>query len=524
MASQFVVMTLPFAIYLSLTAKKQIGYWLANPLIALMLAYIVYGRARQAFVALFVQILIMLVAICFTRSRQLLAPRSLTKDYFFSIIASLILFVSLALAPPYDKPFSWEQSAVSEFASRTEVFTKQDATLQEISNGRYATWIKTASMIRNHPAGVGLNNWTVHFPKYNAEAGDYYYQSLGNDVWEDAHNDYLQILAELGLTSLLIAGLLILGLWKIYHLIWTKGDETSQRHSLFFGMGLMALFTVMIFSFPLQRTAQPVYLGIYLAMIAAMASLSLSLKAEKRVAFGPAAFVVLLLSSVVSTYIGYREISGWNHAFLARALGEAVFKPGENNPYATRRIMLALAKLTEKSMELEPYAPRLLTDYIITYNFLAQQIGHERLAAEYRSKSFDIAKRYLATSPYDGHIHKIVATSLQVPTKTAMEHIGKAIALDPGNLQLYEYLRGIAFPAEKFAQALTYYEYYIPRFYNQRMNEEYAYIGKKTKQEERVINTLSRIDLSRKFAPGSGEYTAARKRIDELLDDLQRGL
>ena len=117
----------------------------------------------------------------------------------------------------------------------------------------------------------------------------------------------------------------------------------------------------------------------------------------------------------------------------------------------------------------------------------------------------------------------IVATSLQVPNEIAMEHIGKAIALDPGNLQLYEYLRDIAFPAEKFAQALTYYEYYIPRFHNQRMNEEYAYIGKRAKQEGRVINTLAGFDLTREFTAGSAEYNAARKRLDQLVDELQRG-
>ncbi len=103
-----------------------------------------------------------------------------------------------------------------------------------------------------------------------------------------------------------------------------------------------------------------------------------------------------------------------------------------------------------------------------------------------------------------------------------MEHIGKAIAQDPGNLQLYEYLKGIALPAEQFDEALTYYEYYIPRFFNQKVNEDYAYIGKQAEQEERVINTLSGIDLSRKFTPESAEYDAAKKRLDQLLDDLQR--
>lgn len=523
MASQFVVITLPFALYLSLTAKKSTGYCLANPWIALMLAYLVYGRARQVLVALIVQLLIILVAVCFARSRHLLAPRSPTRDYYLSIIASLALFFALIFAPPFDKPFSWENSAVSEFASRTEVFAKQDATLNTMSSGRVATWMKTINMIRNHPTGVGLNNFIVHYPKYNAEAGDYY-RPVGNDIWGDAHNDYLQLSAELGLPFLLIAGLMIIGLWKTYHLIWTKGDDVSQRHSLFIGMGLMALFTVMMFSFPLTRTATPIFLGVYLALLAAMASFSLSSKAEKRVAFSHAICAILLLTSVVSTYFSYREISGWNHAFFAKALGEKVYQPGDNNRWATREMMLLGARHIDESMRLEPYAPILLHDNILHYTNLSLMLGDEKLADKFRIKALEAAVRHLKMSPYDSKIHMVVATRLQVPNKIAMEHIGKAIALDPANLQLYENMKSIASLTKQFDKALSYYEYYIPRFLNQKINEDYAYIGKQARQEERVINTLGRIDLTRRYTLGSAEYGAEKKKLEQLIEDLQQTL
>lgn len=519
MASQFVVVTLPFALYLSLTVKKPI-YWLANPLIALMLAYIVYGRARQVFVALFAQLLIMLLAIGFSRSRRLLAPSSPTKDYYISIIASLVLFVALVFAPPFDKPFSWEKSAVSEFASRTEVFTKEGATLQEMSSGRLATWMITANMIRSHPMGVGLNNWTVHYPRYNAESV-VYFRSPKSDVWGDAHNDYLQLLAELGLPFLLVAGIMALGLWKTYRLIWTSGDETSQRHSLFIGLGLMGLFTVMMFSFPLTRTATPIMLGIYLGLLSAMASFTLSSKAEKRIAFNPAVLSVLLLISVVGAYFSYREISAWNHGFLAKAIGEQVFKPGDSNPYATRRIMLLLAQHTDEALRLEPYASSLLRDSIITYTNLSLTIDHERLAETYRKQALDAAMRHLSMWPNDSKIHMIVATRLQVPNEMAIEHIGKAIALDPANIQLYEYLKSFTLPTEQFDLALSYYEYYIPRFFNPKMNGDYASLGKQANQRGRVMGNLRRIDLARHFTLGSAEYEEANNKFEQLIEDLQ---
>jgi hypothetical protein len=269
-----------------------------------------------------------------------------------------------------------------------------------------------------------------------------------------------------------------------------------------------------------MRTATPVYLGIYLALLSATGSFPLPSRAEKHLALSPAVWAVLLLLSGVGTYFGYREISGWHHSFLAKAIGEKVFQPGGDNRFSTTEMKLLLARHTDEGMRLEPYAPSLLSTHIITYTNLSLATDQQQLADEYRKKALEAAKRHLAMFPYDSRIHMIVGTRLQVPDEMAIEHIGKAIALDPANLQLYEDLKNIALPAKQFDKALTYYEYYIPRFFNQKMNQDYARIGMQAQQAERVINTLARIDLSRKFTPGSAEYSAAKKTLAKLIEDL----
>ncbi|MFC1778301.1 O-antigen ligase family protein [Pseudomonadota bacterium] len=454
MASQFVVMTLPFALYLSLNAKRALGYNLSNLLIALMLAYIVYGRARQAFVAVSIQFFILLVALCFRRSRSLLTPYSRTKDFYLSIITSLAVLVALVLAPPFDKPFSWDKTAVSEFASRGEVFQNKDATLQQMSSGRIATWAKTLSMIYDNPGGVGLNNFMVHYEKYNSESDDYYLP-LRNDIWTNAHNDYLQLFAELGLPVLLIMGLMIIGLWKVFRLIWTKGDDSSQRYSLFIGLSLVGLFVVMLFSFPLTQTATPMLSGVCVGLLAAMAVIPLSPKPEKRWTPGPAVYAMLLLVSVSSVYISYREALGWHHGSIAKGLNYKVFQPEENNPWATKELRLLMAQHIDEALRLEPYAPIMMRANIMAYSKLAVNISDEQLADEYRTKALNTALRYLKMWPYDSRIHMVIATRLSVPNEMAMEHIGKAIALDPGNLQLYDHLNSIAAPSKQFDQALS---------------------------------------------------------------------
>jgi len=520
MASQFVIVTLPFTLYLGLTAKRPY-YWLANPLFALMLGYLVYGRARQAFVALFAQFLILLVAVSFRQSRRLLKPPTRTKDYYLSVIASLALFLVLVIAPPFNKPFSWEKSAVTEFTARTKVFTEQDATLQEMSNGRLATWMITMDMIREHPAGVGLGNWKVEYPRYNAESTEYY-RSQKTQIWADAHNDYLQLVAELGLPFLLLGGLMLFGLWKVFRAIWTEGDETSKRNSLFVGMGVAAVFTVMLFSFPMAFISVPICLGVFLGLLSAMASVPSSSKPEKRMAFNPLVLSVLLLISISGGAFGYRAVTGWHQSSIAKVISQSIFQPPENNQYLNRANMLLLAKHTDEAMRLEPYAPALLRESILAYTNLFLRIDHERLSEKYRKQALETALRHLSMSPNEIFIHKIVASRLLVSDEEAIDHIRKAISLNPDDLQLYQNLKNIALPAEQFDKMFSIYEYYVPRFYNQKMNEEYAYLGRQTNQQKRVIDVLGSIDLTKRFKSGSSEYSAAEKSLKQLITGLQR--
>ena len=260
---------------------------------------------------------------------------------------------------------------------------------------------------------------------------------------------------------------------------------------------------------------------VYLSLLAAMAVLPTTSYAEKRLKFGPVLVVPLLFLAVAGAFVGQREIAGWHHTFYAKALGERIFQPGENNRFATRRMMLLLGEHTDKGISLEPYASILLRDHIASYTNLSLRIDHERLAGEYRQKALETAERYLATFPYDSQNHMIVATRLGVSNEKAMGHIGKAIELDPGNLQLYKYLDGIALPAGKFEEAMTYYEFYVPRFYNENMIQDYAYLGQQANLEQRAIDTLGRIDLSVRFAPGTAQYDAAKEKIARLVTALQ---
>ena len=80
--------------------------------------------------------------------------------------------------------------------SRLEQTVRQDAGFW----GRIAIWKDTIPMIRDFPLfGVGLGAWPEMFPRYRRAP-------WSADFYREAHNDYLQILAETG-----VAGFALLG-------------------------------------------------------------------------------------------------------------------------------------------------------------------------------------------------------------------------------------------------------------------------------------------------------------------------
>jgi O-antigen ligase len=124
-------------------------------------------------------------------------------------------------------------------------FTSQD----DITSGRIHFWETTLKMIRDYPIlGVGLNAFGTAYPQYDTWNGNFRV--------ENAHNDYLQILAEAGIPGLIAAASFIFLLFK--NGLATIG-ETADRLRRDIAVGSLAgCFGVLIhsfFDFPLRTTS-----------------------------------------------------------------------------------------------------------------------------------------------------------------------------------------------------------------------------------------------------------------------------
>lgn len=86
------------------------------------------------------------------------------------------------------------------------------------ANGRFLMWKLTTRMIRDNPLfGAGFDRFKTEYDKYQADyfenEGSEYEKLLADNVMQ-AHNEFLQIWAELGLVGLIIfGGIIVFSLW-----------------------------------------------------------------------------------------------------------------------------------------------------------------------------------------------------------------------------------------------------------------------------------------------------------------------
>ena len=116
---------------------------------------------------------------------------------------------------------------------------------------RVQMWQNTTQIIKKHPVvGVGVGNFKVHYDKYALLAMN----------TNDAHNDYIQMLCELGIVGIYLAFLVLV---YAYRGAFKKRDLYSTALKV----GLWAFLIVAMFNFPMQAPADPFICALYLGIL-----------------------------------------------------------------------------------------------------------------------------------------------------------------------------------------------------------------------------------------------------------------
>lgn len=291
MAAGYVTMLVPLAFALVLGRRRLLSMvpWLV--VLVILFGYLVLlgSRAGLASAALGIPIVALLV-LARPFVRRVRAPRP---------AAALLLLAACAALP---------LSPAVRGLAKDAFYRGVDAFDLELGDTafRMLLWRKTLAMVAEDPwRGVGAGNFVVEFPRF---------ERVG-EAKPHAHNDALQVLAELGLPGLfLFLGVLYAGLTAALRVL----AEAREPRAYAAGTALLAGFV----AFAIAGCVEvPFALGATAAMLAVLLGLASALDPRRRVASAAnwrrGSALLVLLVGLASTGIAVRRAlaSPW----LARA-------------------------------------------------------------------------------------------------------------------------------------------------------------------------------------------------------------
>lgn len=242
-----------FAAYMEMTLSLPLGLMFVGAVsrdkrliyvtaIALMGIALVLSGSRGGLIALLTQII--LLALLTTKTRS-----------YGQVILKIGLAAVLVAAIVAGSMFIGGESSLTRIA--------ESAASENFTTNRTQIWNVTLSVIKNNlPFGAGLGAFGVAYTPFDASGS-------GLERVEQAHNDYLQVLADAGIFGLVIGGFFVFWLFRA-GLENLKIDNTFRR-----GVALGALagcFSILVhsvFDFVLHTTAVSI---LFCALVAIVVS------------------------------------------------------------------------------------------------------------------------------------------------------------------------------------------------------------------------------------------------------------
>lgn len=274
-------------------------------------------------------------------------------------------------------------------------------------------WWIAYEMLKAHPfVGVGLGDYKVEFLEYKARfketpLGQQYNFYLPRAI--QAHNDYVQLIAELGLVGLLAIGFFVGTLIRNAHgFVRTKDNAEPRLWVIALLAGLVAWATDALVSFPLHLPASELNLVLLISLLYTRPLLGsapmITLGSKTQIATSVATLALALTIS----FFAYRD---WQ-ADIALDEGEAEMK---SLRYETARAAL------ERSVALGIAPGKALYYLGVVYS----ERGELQRAREYFERS-------LKTYPTENAYIQLAELDLRLgEIQRAREHLQTLLRLDP---------------------------------------------------------------------------------------------
>jgi O-antigen ligase/Tfp pilus assembly protein PilF len=441
MAVHFIVLLFPVGGFLFLATKKNEMAWITGLMLSLIVTYLIYTQTRAGWLAVTCQILLFAV-LCKT-TRLNLAPLWSAQKKWALLTGLLVVLTMMNIGP-------------AGFTPGYEAVGLRAASIASIQGNhvRFAIWTDTLALIQQHPLlGVGLGNLKVHFPSVQKESLFLYTQYL-----KDAHNDYLQIWAELGLIGLTLFACLIgsLGVFLFRTHKNCTGDLLKTLELQALGLSLVGIGINALFCFPLERMIPLFTIMILLGLLASQAQEakpSKPIHIPKR--FPAYAAIVLLVLAPIMVVDNLKAIAA-DHFYLKTCVAtveedwqEVIasgnkslhYQPNDVTPHAyIGPAYLAQDNYTEALPHLLTMLEKFPYHYITLLNTGTAYYGlHDyQKAQQYFAKAVQIAP---IAGPAHGQLGKAYWKLKEYPK--ALGEFNEAIRLDPEKKSAYLYNLGL---------------------------------------------------------------------------------
>jgi len=227
---------------------------------SLMLTY-----TRGSYLAFGVSLIFMFLLFVIYRGKVFI--RENRKIFILILVAIILAAFLFAIPNPLNKPGTY----ISKIKARTSIASIQKAFT---FGRRMAIWKFTLMMIKDRPLqGSGVGTFKYNDLRYQAE-----FFSQGDNralyphgIAHEAHNEYLQLWAELGIIGLGIFLWIVIG-YFYYGLRFLKKTKDNYKQGAVIGlMGeVMAVLVDGIFGFPLHLPATAILFWLFLGLTVAI--------------------------------------------------------------------------------------------------------------------------------------------------------------------------------------------------------------------------------------------------------------
>jgi len=432
----YLILPLSLAIPLFLISKNKIRKILLLIGIVTMGTTLIVTLSRSSYAAFGLSLLFMFLLFLLARGKNFIKEN---KKIIIFLLILIIIAASLFIVPT---PLSKKGSVISQIKARISVKTLKN---EFTSGGRMPIWKFTGMMIKERPIlGSGIGTFKYNTLRYQAkflEQGDN--RSIYGYSWANkAHNEYLQLWAELGIIGLAIF-LWIIVTYLNYGIRYLKREKDEQKQGIMIGlMGAVAAFLMdSIFWFPLHLSSNVslFWLLMGLTMVLDIGEKG-KLKAKEKIItknniykFKPALYIVIILLAIFLCVTIFRP-------FMAHIIWFSGFKEFQNKNWEKA------TEIGESALKWDPYSGALYYDLGIT--FLMRGLGNTAL------KSFKEAEKYTDLPGLPQNIATIYIAKSE--TDNAINLLKKAISYQPTERKmapLYFELGNAYLKLEKYEQA-----------------------------------------------------------------------